>query len=186
MVIGTGTLPPGDGAGGVFSFAILRHPVSRQQLARRMIRRIAALAALAALGVMVFGIPDTRGQDGGQDGGQVGGRVVVDERVCRSLVVHRPGPGVEFQPGVDVHGRPVAPADLPGSPTVDLDGSLAIPVIVDLAERYPELFAATGLDLRLSLGTLTLDGNDVRLNNTPLGDPLTDAIAALCAEQDVR
>lgn len=142
---------------------------------RRLIARMMILGVLAALGAMFFGISDSRGQN----------RVVVDESVCRSLVVHQPDPGVEFQPGVDVHGRPVAPADLPSSRSLDFDHELAIPVVVDLAERYPGRFAETGLDLRFSLGTLTIDGNEVRLNDTPLGDPLTEAIAALCAEQDV-
>lgn len=149
--------------------------VSSRQRARRLIGRIVGLAALSALGAIFFSVADSEAQ----------GRVVVDERVCRSIVVHQPDPGVEFQPGEDVYGRPVAPADLPNSPTVDLGDSLDIPVIVDLAERYPELFDATGLDLQVSLGTLTLNGNEVRLNDTPLGDPLTDAIAALCEEQDV-
>ncbi len=41
--------------------------------------------------------------------------VVVGRDTCRALAAHHPAPGVAYTPGVDVHGRPVAPADLPSA-----------------------------------------------------------------------
>lgn len=41
--------------------------------------------------------------------------VVVGRTTCRALTAHQPAPGVAYQPGVDVHGKPVAPADLPSN-----------------------------------------------------------------------
>lgn len=47
--------------------------------------------------------------------GVSGGSLVVTPADCRALVEHRPAPDVAYKPGVDVEGRYVAPADLPGS-----------------------------------------------------------------------
>ena len=41
--------------------------------------------------------------------------VVISGQDCQRLVRHVPAPDVAYKPGVDVHGKPVAPADLPGS-----------------------------------------------------------------------
>lgn len=41
--------------------------------------------------------------------------VVVGRTTCRALTAHQPAPDVAYQPGLDVHGKPVAPADLPSS-----------------------------------------------------------------------
>lgn len=39
--------------------------------------------------------------------------VVVGSDTCRRLTTHIPAADVEYKPGVDLKGRPVAPADLP-------------------------------------------------------------------------
>ena len=64
--------------------------------------------------------------------------VRVDDRDCRRLVVHEPAPGVAYEPGVDVHGDPVAPADLHGASEIDLPEVVAIPIEVDLYRRLPD------------------------------------------------
>jgi len=43
-----------------------------------------------------------------------GDKVTVSQTDCRALATYRPSQGVEYQPGVDVNGHYVAPADLPG------------------------------------------------------------------------
>lgn len=131
------------------------------------------IVVVAAAGALIFGTADSAETS----------RIVVDDSVCRSLVVHEPDPGVEYQPGVDVYGRSVAPADLPGGQRLDLGDEIAIPLIVDLAQRFPDRLAEAGLDLKASLGTLTIAGDEVRFDDAPLDDSLVDAIAALCAGQ---
>src|SRR3546814_16287943 len=42
-------------------------------------------------------------------------RVVITAQDCSRLVEHRAAPAVAYRPGVDVRGRSVAPAALPGS-----------------------------------------------------------------------
>jgi hypothetical protein len=57
----------------------------------------------------------------------------VDPALCQALVKHTPAPDVNYQPGVDVHGKPVAPADLPGS-QVQLPSAIKIPLSVQLSK----------------------------------------------------
>ena len=40
--------------------------------------------------------------------------VAITRADCARLVAHRPAPDVAYQPGVDVYGREVVPADLGG------------------------------------------------------------------------
>jgi len=46
--------------------------------------------------------------------GVVDQQLYVTRQDCRQLVAHHPDANVEYKPGVDVHGKYVAPADLPG------------------------------------------------------------------------
>ncbi|HIC81294.1 MAG TPA: hypothetical protein EYP07_10060, partial [Kiloniellaceae bacterium] len=60
---------------------------------------------------------------------------------CQRLVRHLPAADVAYQPGVDVRGRPVAPADLgaaePGAaPPLALPQAVIIPIEVDLFDRF--------------------------------------------------
>ena len=41
-------------------------------------------------------------------------KVVISGQDCQRLVRHVPAPDVAYKPGIDVHGKAVAPADLPG------------------------------------------------------------------------
>jgi len=44
--------------------------------------------------------------------------VIISTQDCQRLVRHVPAPDVAYKPGVDVHGKTVAPADLAGSNTI--------------------------------------------------------------------
>ncbi|MBP5855544.1 hypothetical protein KAJ83_00875 [Marivibrio halodurans] len=113
-------------------------------------------------------------------------RIVVSAADCRRLIPHEPSPDVTYQPGVDAHGDPVAPADLPGS-TVLADRLRETEIAFDLtlnpllfagnqrlAEDFDEAvvdFGRVRFDRRT--GALTLDGETLR-------DPATAAIADAC------
>ncbi|HIJ37513.1 MAG TPA: hypothetical protein HPP80_01335 [Rhodospirillaceae bacterium] len=43
--------------------------------------------------------------------------VIIAKADCAKLVTHQARPDVAFKPGVGPHGKPVAPADLPGTGT---------------------------------------------------------------------
>lgn len=54
--------------------------------------------------------------------GVSGASVYVTRSDCMALVRHHPSADVTYQPGADVHGKYVAPADLPGN-----NGGLTLP-----------------------------------------------------------
>ncbi len=62
--------------------------------------------------------------------------VAITRADCARLVAHVPGPDVAYQPGVDVYGREVAPADLGGAPRIELPETIFIAIEVDLLERF--------------------------------------------------
>lgn len=113
-------------------------------------------------------------------------RIVVSAADCRRLVPHEPSPDITYRPGVDAHGDPVAPADLPGS-TALADRLRETEIVFDLklnpllfagnprlAERFDEAVVDFGrVRFDRQTGTLTLDGETLR-------DPATAAIAAAC------
>ena len=61
--------------------------------------------------------------------------VRVREADCRRLVSHVPDAGVAYEPGVDVRGESVAPADLHGGHDLNLPSRIAIPIEVELYRR---------------------------------------------------
>jgi hypothetical protein len=101
----------------------------QQRPTRSPARRAAALLGLAAM--VGAGIAPARA-----DVAVDGATVRVTKADCRRLVKHRPDAGVAYQPGVDVHGEPVAPADLHDRPKIELPETVRIPIEVDLDARY--------------------------------------------------
>ena len=105
----------------------------------------------------------------------------IDLSVCQYLPRHRPAPDVEYTPGVDVRGRPVAPADLPGSaggaaPLERFD----IPVTLNFARRMGFAVPSGGVPGNAQVGTLTLSGNRLFFNGQPVGGPSEAELYALC------
>lgn len=99
--------------------------------------------------------------------------VTISTADCRRLVAHVPS--ADYQPGVDVRGNPVAPADLPGSASIDLPEVIEIPLTVDVAKRLGRgeagdniLKSRRGIEGKSSLGTLTVKGNDLFWNGQQL------------------
>lgn len=106
--------------------------------------------------------------------------------LCQTLVQHVPAPDVAYQPGVDVHGKPVAPADLPGG--FQLQKTFTIPLTVPLAKAlgipatdYP--LSQLGTTSEVQIGTLTVDGDTVLYNGQPLTDAQQDNLAVLCMQE---
>jgi hypothetical protein len=112
----------------------------------------------------------------------------VDPSFCRALVKHVPDADVAFQPGVDVHGKPVAPADLPGSNDLQLQQPITIPLTADLLKilNFPaNSFPFNTMQRNdINLGTLTVDGNRVLYNGQPLTSDQQDNLAVLCLKPD--
>jgi hypothetical protein len=103
---------------------------------------------------------------------------------CELAVRYVAPAGVVYQPGVDVKGRPVAPADLDDDQRPQLPESIPVVITDDLRKRFglphhSPLFDADALigivELRLSDGRLTFNGVE-------LGDREADALAAMCRD----
>lgn len=111
------------------------------------------------------------------------GRVVVSLEDCQRLVRHVPSADVEYKPGVDVHGNPVVPADLPGSQPLKVPDSYEFDITVNVFERLgrdpPKGLGGT----ELKVGTVSVDkrGN-VSFNGQRLSWDDKAAIAEACRE----
>lgn len=61
--------------------------------------------------------------------------VQISEQDCSQLARHVAANDVAYQPGVDVSGNAVAPADLEGSGQITMPETVIIPLTLDLASR---------------------------------------------------
>lgn len=108
-----------------------------------------------------------------------------DPALCRALVKHTPAPDVNYQPGIDLHGKAVAPADLPGQTQIKMPDKIEIPLTVSLAKvlnlntsQYP--YSQLGQGTEATLGTIAVEGDKVTFNGQPLTDEQEDNLAVLC------
>ncbi len=110
--------------------------------------------------------------------------IIMDRAVCRYLPRHVPAADVEYRPGVDIQGRPIAPADLPGGTpllpevievavTVPMAGHFGIPAD---ALHFPEAY----------LGSVLVQGDQVLFNGQPIGEAAAHELVAVCARHGDR
>lgn len=96
---------------------------------------------------------------------------------CRYVEKYKQPDGVEYQPGVDVHGKPVVPADLNSNLNGIYEG-IVIPIEIDLINRY-NLSAPAGAELKPVVADMTIH-KDGRVDYN--GHDLTEQAVALCTE----
>lgn len=107
--------------------------------------------------------------------------VSVDTANCQLLMRHAMAPDVSYRPGVDVHGRSVASADLPSDSGLnlprDIPINIEIPVRTLLGNNSPYL---TG-DAKIQLGQVVVqqDGR-VLFNGQPVADEGRNQLIAAC------
>jgi hypothetical protein len=131
------------------------------------------LALLAALGP----VPPAAAEDG---------YLTITKADCARLALHYPAPDVTYQPGRDVRGKPVVPADLEGGPDGDgglvLPEAVVIPIEVDLFERYG--IPANGISYKgdIFIGEVVVDVASGRaiFNGQPLQSEAEAELAARC------
>ena len=107
--------------------------------------------------------------------------LVVPEKDCQYLLAYQPSPDTEYQPGVDVHGKPVMEADITPS-VVKPPDKFQFNITVDMA-RYLGIAAPAGLEGEASMGTITVEKGQAKFNGTPLEGDAQAALKALCATQ---
>ncbi len=97
---------------------------------------------------------------------------------CSRLVAHVPALGVEYAPGIDVRGRPVAPADLGGRPKLKFPDTMEIPVYLDGLPANSSLYKLDDA----KVGTVLIRMKDGRawFNGEPLTSAEQHAMARAC------
>lgn len=97
--------------------------------------------------------------------------IAVQTMICKKLFVHTPSANTNYQPGVDVNGNAVAPADLPSTTNFAAAPGdyIEVPMTVDLAQRLnqpvPEGVKMEGIIGNLRLykdGRINYNGQDVQ------------------------
>lgn len=136
--------------------------------------RVAGLACVLALGVITAPTP-----------GHAEERAIEITRAdCARLVKHEPAPDVTYQPGEDVYGRPVAPADLDGGYDLELPSTIRIPITVLLQDRFgiPANSALYKAEAEIGMVEVSLDGRHVTFNGQELTSRDAQALATACQE----
>jgi hypothetical protein len=148
-------------------------------------RAIAAIAAFAAIagGYGVAAHADARPPSSGS-----APVAVVSRDDCRRLVNHQPDPGVAYKPGVDVRGKPVAPADLaaidqnavPSQITIDLQTLLGQLPLTNAPASLGNSYVHQGqVSIDLATGAVTLNGQKV-------GENAAATVVEACRKAGVR
>lgn len=109
-------------------------------------------------------------------------RITVTAAECAALARHVPAPDVVYRPGIDVDGRPIVPADPPGSPRIVFPETYEIPITVDLSERIGVPADPSRFDADVQVGTVTLQGDRLFFNGMPLSPQDEAAIVRACVE----
>lgn len=97
---------------------------------------------------------------------------------CLRLVAHQPAPDVAYQPGIDVRGREVAPAETGEDGGLQLSDDLLIPLEIRLIDRLGVDQPAA--EARVVIGTIELRAGRAYFNGQPLEDATAAELAAKC------
>ncbi|HEU0117671.1 MAG TPA: hypothetical protein VFR09_03480 [Alphaproteobacteria bacterium] len=115
-----------------------------------------------------------------------------DAALCRALTKHTPSADTNYQPGTDVvNGKAVAPADVPGSPQMQLPSKIDIPLTLQLTKilnlnTSVAPFDKLGAGTEAQIGSLQVEGDKVSYNGQPLSDQQQDNLAVLCMKQGAK
>jgi hypothetical protein len=113
-----------------------------------------------------------------------GATVIITKADCAALVRHVADPGVAYEPGVDVNGRPVVAADLGDTPEIKLPEEIAIAITVDIDKRFNIPPASDSYRPEATVGNVIVkrDGR-AYFNGQPLTSEESHALAAACQKQ---
>jgi hypothetical protein len=140
--------------------------------------RRAIVLVLTLLSAPAFADSVSTPPPGGIAQGSNGG-LVISSQTCATLAGDSAGvPSADYQPGVDVNGNAVAPADLPSSgassPTID---NFPIEIDQNLAGKFN---LPPGASPKAILGYVTVRGNQAYFNGQPLNADQNAALNSAC------
>jgi hypothetical protein len=108
------------------------------------------------------------------------GRVVMSSQICADFKDELAVPSADYQEGVDVNGRRVAPADLPASPEPLKLDNFPIEIKSDLAGKFGVPAAGGAYGAKAILGYVTLRGNQAYFNGQPIGSDQRSVLIEAC------
>lgn len=85
-----------------------------------------------------------------------GGEILTTKGDCVRPTRHVPAPDVAYQPGVDVNGKPVVPADLGGTTMFMSPDAFDIDIDINLSDRFAIPGDPTFYDPNATVGTLSV------------------------------
>ena len=99
-------------------------------------------------------------------------------------MTHQPSADVAYKPGVDVHGKPVAPADLNPAPQIKVPETVAFDVAVDL-RRFGVPQTSPLFQPSVKLGEVRVDvlTGKTLYNGEAIGNPEIEALREACKAQ---
>ncbi len=108
--------------------------------------------------------------------------ITVSPKDCRRLVAHVPSADVAYKPGVDAYGRPVKPADLPGTQVIKAPDKITFNITHDALKGLGLSGTSSLLSGEATVGEVSYDISSGRMefNGQPLNDPEIAALAAAC------
>jgi len=112
--------------------------------------------------------------------------ITVSSQACAAVAHRNDAPGVAYQPGVDVKGKAVAPADLPGSGNATLTDKLAgspVKITVDLQRRFGIPADANLFHGKAEVGYVTVRDGKAYLDGVPLDSSEEGLLSAACRDQ---
>ncbi len=110
--------------------------------------------------------------------------IVIEEDYCQYLTEYQPTADVEYQPGIDVNGNAVVPADIGGAQIVAAE-VIEFNIAVDVAE-YIGLPTQPGIENFANVGTIQVVNNQLFFNGEPLKTDSEKALLALCqTDEDI-
>ncbi|HEY1504159.1 MAG TPA: hypothetical protein VGF92_07655 [Stellaceae bacterium] len=142
---------------------------------------------LAFLGLVIFSLDalaaDAPSPPPGGVAAMPNGGLVMSSQICATLAgatsnnLSAGVPSADYQPGVDVNGNAVAPADLPSVPSTPSIDNFPIEIDQHLARRFN---LPPGAHAKAVLGYVTVRGNQAYFNGQPLNADQASALAEAC------
>ena len=99
--------------------------------------------------------------------------IAVEKILCKPAMIHTPSSDVAYQPGVDVNGNPVAPADINAAPQIMNSTYTEVPLNIDLAKKLhlaqPAVMESNFGNLKVyNDGRVLYNGQDITSNTNTL------------------
>lgn len=102
---------------------------------------------------------------------------------CRYITNHVAEPGVAYEPGIDVHGNAVAPADIDDGGGLELRRAFTIDIELNIAERLGIPSDSARFRDDANIGVLEVRGRELYFNGHRLAPDAAGPVAAACSRQ---